>query len=134
MFLCHLYHISFNTVSIFCTYLIIFVTLHINEFYISTIQQVTHYCPAVNGDVLDTAVHMNGRLSEVIVSDILESDHLPIVFHLLDHVKTRNHWDPVDKLRDWEQFQSLASELVSPRIQINSGEKVDKRPSALLLL
>jgi hypothetical protein len=48
-----------------------------------------------------------------------------IVFRLLDHVRTRNLLDPVDEFTDWEPFQSLASELISPRKQINSGE-VDK--------
>jgi hypothetical protein len=40
--------------------------------------------------VLDIVVHKNVRLSEGIASDILDSDHLPVVFHLLDHVRTRN--------------------------------------------
>jgi hypothetical protein len=71
-------------------------------------------------------VHKNGRQSEVIVSDILDSDHLPVLFHLLDHVRTRNLSDLVDKFRDWERFQSLAYELISPIIQINSGEEADK--------
>jgi hypothetical protein len=34
--------------------------------------------------------------------------------------------EPVDKFTDWEQFQSLASELIAPRIQINSKEEADK--------
>jgi hypothetical protein len=34
--------------------------------------------------VLDIVVHRNIRLSNVIVSDILHSDHLPTVFHILD--------------------------------------------------
>jgi hypothetical protein len=34
--------------------------------------------------------------------------------------------NPVDKLKDLYRFQSLASELISPRIQINSGEEIDK--------
>jgi hypothetical protein len=29
--------------------------------------------------------------------------------------------DPVEKFTDWEQFQSLASEIILPRIQINFG-------------
>jgi hypothetical protein len=68
-----------------------------NEFEISAPQYPTHYSPAENGDVLDIVVHKNVRLSEVIVPDILESDHLPIVFHSLDHVRSRNPSDPVDK-------------------------------------
>jgi hypothetical protein len=74
-----------------------------------------------NGDVLDIVIHKNIRVSDVIVSDILDSDHLPIVFHILDHVKIRNLSEPVEKFTDWERFQSLASELVSPRVEINSG-------------
>jgi hypothetical protein len=35
-------------------------------------------------------VHQNIRVSDVIVFDILDSDHLPIVFYILDHVKFRN--------------------------------------------
>jgi hypothetical protein len=58
--------------------------------------------------------------------DILDSDHLPIIFHLLDHVTTRNLPDLVDKFTDWERFQSLASELISPRIKINSEQETNK--------
>jgi hypothetical protein len=43
----------------------------------------------LNGDILDTVVDQITRLSGVIVSDILGSDHLPVVFHILDHVKTK---------------------------------------------
>jgi hypothetical protein len=76
--------------------------------------------------VLDIVVHKNVRLSEVIVSDILDSDHLPILFHSMDYIRTRKLSDPVDKFRDWERFQSLASESILSRIQINSGEEADK--------
>jgi hypothetical protein len=93
--------------------------LHINEFEISASQCPTHYSLVGNGYVLGIVEQKNVRLSEVIVCDILDSGHLPIVFHLLDHVRTRNLWDLVDKFTDWGQFQSLASELISPRIQIN---------------
>jgi hypothetical protein len=54
--------------------------LHINEFAISAPQCPTHYCPA--GNVLNIVVSRNVRISEVIVSDILGSDHLLVVFHL----------------------------------------------------
>jgi hypothetical protein len=86
--------------------------LHIKEFEISTPQCPTHYSPAGNCDVLDIVVHKNVRLSEVIVSDVLDSHHPPIVFHLLDHISTRNLSDPVVKFTDWRRFQSLASELI----------------------
>jgi hypothetical protein len=71
-------------------------------------------------------VHKNVRLSEVIVSGILGSDHIPIVFHLLDNSRTRKLSEPVDKFTDWVRFQSLTSEVVSPRIQMNSEEEADK--------
>jgi hypothetical protein len=45
---------------------------------------------------------------------------------LQDHIRTKNLSDLVDKFTDWEQFQSLASKLISPRIQINMGEEADK--------
>jgi hypothetical protein len=95
-------------------------------FEISAPQCPTHYSPAANGDALDIVVHKNVWLSEVIVPDILDSDHVPVIFHSLDHVSTMNILDPVDKFTDWEQFQSLAPQLISPRIQINFREEADK--------
>jgi hypothetical protein len=77
------------------------------EFEISAPQCPTHYSPAGNSDVLDIVVYTNIQLSEIIISDILDSDHLSIVFHLLNHVTIRNFSDPVDKFTDWEQFFKL---------------------------
>jgi hypothetical protein len=57
-------------------------------------------------------VRKNVRLSEVVASDILDSDHLPIVFRLLDYIRTKNLSDSVGKFTDWKQFHSLASELI----------------------
>jgi hypothetical protein len=79
-----------------------------------------------NGDVSDIVVHKNVRLSETIVSDILDCDHILIIYRFLDRKRTRNLSDPVDKFTDWEWFQSLTSELISPRIQISSTEETDK--------
>jgi hypothetical protein len=73
--------------------------LHIIEFEISAPQYPTHYSPMGNGDMLDI-VHKNVRLSEVIVSDILDSHHLPVIFHLLDHIRSRNLSDSVNKFTD----------------------------------
>jgi hypothetical protein len=61
-----------------------------------------------------------------IVSDILESDHLPIIFHILVHVKIRKLSDPIEKFTDWDRFQSLAYELISPKIEMKSGVEADK--------
>jgi hypothetical protein len=76
--------------------------------------------------VLDIVVYQNIRVSDVISSDSLDSGHLPIVFHLLDHVKIRNLSEPIEKFTDWERFQSLAAEPISPRIEINSEVEADK--------
>jgi exonuclease III len=67
-------------------------------FEISAPQCPTRYSSGGNGDVLDIVVHSNIRLSNVIVSDILDSDHLPIIFHILDHVRTHNLSAPAEKL------------------------------------
>jgi hypothetical protein len=47
----------------------------VSDFEISAPQCPTHYSPVGNGDVLDTVVHKNIRLSDVTVSEILDSDH-----------------------------------------------------------
>jgi hypothetical protein len=44
----------------------------------------------------------------------------------LEHVRTTHLLDPVDKFTEWEQFESLVSESISPRIQINFGDEADK--------
>jgi hypothetical protein len=49
-----------------------------------------------------------------------------IIIHVLDHVKTKNVSAPFEKFTDWERFQSLASNLISPRNEINSGAEADK--------
>jgi hypothetical protein len=59
---------------------------NLSKFEISAPQCPTHYSPEVNGDVLDIVVHQNIRVSNVIVSDILDSDHLPVIFHRLGSV------------------------------------------------
>jgi hypothetical protein len=48
------------------------------------------------------------------------------MFSILDHVKAREVSDPVEKFTDWKRFQSLASDLVSPKILINSSTDADK--------
>jgi hypothetical protein len=34
--------------------------------------------------------------------------------------------EPVEKFTDWDQFESLLSKLLSPRIEINSEVEADK--------
>jgi hypothetical protein len=93
----------------------------LSEFEISAPQCPTHYSPAEKGDVLDIVVHQNIRVADVIISDILDSHHLPIIFHILDHVKIRNLSETTEKFTDWDRSQSLASEFISPRIEFHSG-------------
>jgi hypothetical protein len=76
--------------------------------------------------VLDIVLHKNVRISEVNVMGILDSDHLPILFHKLDHVSTRNISAPVEIQADWERFQSLASDFISPRTQIHTFEDAEE--------
>jgi hypothetical protein len=64
--------------------------------------------------------------AEAIVTDILDSDHLPVMFIIRDSVRTREALDPIVKLTDWELFQSLFPELISPNIQIRSSTGADK--------
>jgi hypothetical protein len=45
----------------------------VGDFEISAPQCPTNYSPVGNGDVLDIVVHKNMRLSNVIISDILDS-------------------------------------------------------------
>jgi hypothetical protein len=65
-------------------------------------------------------------LSGVIVSDILDSDHLPILFHILEHVKAKNISEPIEKFTHWEEFQSFISGLTLSRTEINSEKETDK--------
>jgi hypothetical protein len=96
------------------------------NFEISAPQHPTHFVSDGRGDVLDIVVHKDIQLSKVRMLDIMNSDHLPTMFCILDHVKAREILDPVEKFTDWERFQSLTSALLSPRIKINSCTETDK--------
>lgn len=52
-----------------------------------------------NCDILNIVVHRNMKLSDVIVCDILDSDHLPTEFHILDDIQTKNLLEPFEKFR-----------------------------------
>jgi hypothetical protein len=65
-------------------------------------------------------------VSDVTVSDILDSDHLSIIFHILDHITNMNFSEPVEKFTVRELSQILSSDLISSTIEINSGEEADK--------
>jgi hypothetical protein len=98
----------------------------LSEFEISAPQCPTHYSPAGNGEVVGIVIHQNIRVPDDIVSDVLDSDYLPVLFHILDHVKIRNRSVPIEKFTDWNRFQSLASQLISSRIEISSAVEADK--------
>jgi hypothetical protein len=76
---------------------------------ISAPQHATHFIPNGRGDVLDILVHKDIRLSEVRFLDIMNSEYIPIMFCILDHIKAREILDPVKNSLDWEVFQILAS-------------------------
>jgi hypothetical protein len=82
---------------------------NLSKFKISASQCPTPYSPAGNGNVLNTVVHQNIIVSDVTDSDILDPDHLPILFHTLDHAKFTNLLEHIEKFTDWAQFQSLTS-------------------------
>jgi hypothetical protein len=69
-------------------------------------QHPTNFVPNGRGDVLDIVVRNDFRLSEVGVLDIMDSDHPPIIFCILDHSKVTEILDPVEKFRDWEGFKA----------------------------
>jgi hypothetical protein len=52
--------------------------------------------------------------------------HLPILFHILDHVSTRDILAPVEIHTNWERFRSLASQLISLRIQIDTVDVAER--------
>jgi hypothetical protein len=58
--------------------------------------------------------------------NILDSDHLLIMVNILDHVKAKDVLVLVEEFTDWEQFQSMISDLVSPRIKISAREEAGK--------
>jgi hypothetical protein len=64
--------------------------------------------------VLDIVVHQNISPSRASVCDALHLDHLPIAFLILDPVTFNELLEPLEELRDWGRFQSLASNILSP--------------------
>jgi hypothetical protein len=97
-----------------------------SDFQISAPRHPTHYTPSGNGVVLDIVLYRNVRMFDITVLEILDSDHLPILFHMLDHVSTRDISAPIEIHTDWERFQSLASDLTSPRTQIHTPENAEE--------
>jgi hypothetical protein len=65
-------------------------------------------------------------VSDITVSDILDAEHLPVLFHIPDHISARDILAPVEIHADSERFRSLASEFISPRIQIDTVDEAQK--------
>jgi hypothetical protein len=60
-----------------------------SNFEISAPQLSKNYTPDTRGNVLEFVVHHTVRQSEVTVTDILDSDHLPVKFRIFNPVRTR---------------------------------------------
>jgi hypothetical protein len=67
-----------------------------NDFQISAPQSPTHYTLRENGDELDIVIHQNVRLSDISLSEVMDSDHLTVFFHILDSVSARDSSAPVE--------------------------------------
>jgi hypothetical protein len=80
--------------------------LHKNERDISSQQYSAHYSPAGNCDMFSNVEQKNIRRPEVVESELLNSDQLLIIYHLLDRVRTRNVMDPVDNSQIRSGFKS----------------------------
>jgi hypothetical protein len=67
----------------------------------------THYNPQGNGDVPVFVLHQNIRLRDITLSDILCSDHLPVIFHILDHFRATDFSNRAEKFTGWSSFRDL---------------------------
>jgi hypothetical protein len=76
-------------------------------------------------DIFDIVIHQNVRLSDVTVSDVLDSDHLPVIFNILDYVSARDPLAWVGARTDWDLFRSPASDLIQPQLQIELLKKLE---------
>jgi hypothetical protein len=64
-------------------------------------------------------------MSEVTVSGILDLDHLPVLFHILDHVSSREILAPDEIHTDREGFEAKF-DLISCRIQIDTSDEAER--------
>jgi len=101
-----------------------------NDFQISASPSPTQYTPRGNGGILDIVIHRNVRLSGVTVPRILDSDNLPIFFNILNQVCAKDKSARVETHTDWDQFRSLTSDLIPPRLQADTTEDVVRAASA----
>jgi hypothetical protein len=100
--------------------------LFVSSDFIISNPQFLHVKLLMGGVMFSTLCPTRTSDCQIIVSDFLDSDHLPIVFSVLDPVRTSEALDPAEKFTDWELFRSLVSDLISPSSHIYSSEKGDK--------
>jgi hypothetical protein len=67
-----------------------------SSFKISSTQCPMSCTPNGRGYVLNVEVHQNVQWSAVIVAEVLDSDYLPIMFSIVDHVRARDMLDPAE--------------------------------------
>jgi hypothetical protein len=83
---------------------------------ISSPQSSTRYNPVGTADIIDVSVHQedqNVRLSDVIVTDVLDSDYFPVMFTFLDSARAREASDRIEKFTCCHRFQASLSTHVS---------------------
>jgi len=61
-----------------------------------------------------------------LISDILDPDHLPIFFLILDHDSAKDISASVETHTNCEQLRSLASDIISLRIHAENIEETDR--------
>jgi hypothetical protein len=75
--------------------------------HVVTLKTHTHTYYVLASTIKHVVVHYNIRLSNVTFSNILDSDHLPIIFHILDHVKIRNLSETLKNSQIGNSFKAL---------------------------
>jgi hypothetical protein len=73
----------------------------------------TLYSFVENGDVLDTVVHKNTKLSHVTLFESLDSVHLQTIIYIWDDVRTTKLSNAFEKFTNVEGFKSRAADLIS---------------------
>jgi hypothetical protein len=86
-------------------------------------QSPTQYTPQEIRYILQTLVHRNVCLSDVTVSDVLESNHLPVFLHILDNFITTDSSASVETRTDTKRFRFLASALNPVLIKTDNVEE-----------
>jgi hypothetical protein len=92
----------------------------------STRNYFIHYSQSGTGDVLDMVIHNRIILPNILDSAIFVSDNILIILQILVHVRRKKFLELRKNWTDWKRFQSLTSNFISSRNEINSGVEADK--------